>query len=281
MNADGSDQKPLPNPADGNAPAWSRDGRQIVFVSDRHGEDEIYVMAPDGSNQTRLTVNAVWEDNPQWSPDGRQILFTSRPDGADNIFVMDADGTHVRNVTQSSAGEMYLAAWSPDGKSILYDMVGTPLNPPVLTQPLGIASLLLQTALLMGLLLILVRRWRLPFGALTFIITMNAALLSLIADEYVFVAGAFAAGLVAELLLWLLRPSLSAPVRWYSFAFLVPFFLYGLYFLTVFRTRYVIWSPHLWLGLIVEAGIVGLLLGFLVRASAGESSNVLVPSPPE
>ena len=176
---------------------------------------------------------------------------------------------------------MYLAAWSPDGKTILYDTVDNPLNPPFLTQPLGIASLLLQTALLMGLLLIMVRRWRLPFGALTFIITMNAALLSLISDEYVFVAGAFAAGLIAELLLRLLKPSISAPVRWYSFAFLAPFFLYGLYFLTIFRTRNVIWSPHLWLGLIVEAGIVGLLLGFLVKASAGDSRNVLVPTPTE
>ena len=281
MNADGSDQKPLPNPAEGNAPAWSPDGKQIVFVSNRHGEDEIFVMEPDGSNQTRLTVNDVWEDNPQWSPDGRQILFTSRPDGPDNIFVMDADGTHVRNLTQSSGVEMYLAAWSPDGKTILYDAVGNPLNPFWLTIPLGLASLLLQAALLMGLLLLIVRRWRLPFGALTFIITMNAALMSLIADQYVFVAGALAAGLIADILLWLLKPSIFAPVRWYSFAFLVPFFLYVLYFLTIFRTGTVIWSPHLWLGSIVEAGIVGVLLGFLVRAAAGASSNVRAPTPPE
>jgi TolB protein len=281
MNADGSDQKPLPNPADGNAPAWSPDGKQIVFISDRYGEDDIFVMKSDGSDQTRLTVNDIWEDNAQWSPDGRQIVFTSRPDGPDNIFVMDADGTHVTNVTQSSAGEMGFAAWSPDGKTILYDTRGNLLNPPSLTQPLGLASLLLQAALLMALLLLMIRRWRLPFGALTFILTMNAALMSLIADQYVFVAAAFAAGLIADILLWLLKPSIFAPVRWYSFAFLVPVFLYALYFLTIFLTRTVIWSPHLWIGLIVEAGMVGLLLGFLVRASAGTSSSVRVPTPSE
>lgn len=274
MNADGSDQKPLPNPAHGNAPDWSPDGKQIVFTSDRDGEDEIFVMEADGSNQTRLTASDVWVDNPHWSPDGRQIIFSSRPDGPDDIFVMDADGTHVRNLTQSSGGGfMFLAAWSPDGKTILYDKIDNPVNPPALTQPLGIASLLLQAALLMGLLLLMVRRWRLPFGALTFVMTMNAALMSLIADQYVFVAAALAAGLLADLLLWLLKPSIFAPVRWYSFAFLVPLFFYGLYFFTVFRTRTVIWSPHLWMGLIVEAGMVGLLLGFLVRVSAGASSD--------
>jgi TolB protein len=281
MNADGSDQKPLPNPADGNAPAWSPDGKQIVFISDRYGEDDIFVMKSDGSDQTRLTVNDIWEDNAQWSPDGRQIVFISRPDGPDNIFVMDADGTHVTNVTQSSAGEMGFASWSPDGKTILYDTRGNLLNPPSLTQPLGIASLLLQAALLMGLLLLMVRRWRLPFGALTLIITMNAALMSLIADQYVFVVAAFAAGLIADILLWLLKPSIFASVRWYSFAFLVPFSIYALYFLTIFLTRTVIWSPHLWIGLIVEAGLAGLLLGFLVGASAGTLSNVRLPVPSE
>jgi len=110
-------------------------------------------------------------------------------------------------------------------------------------------------------------------------VTINAALMSLISDEYVFVAAALAGGLMAELLLWLLKPTIFAPVRWYSFAFLVPFFLYGLYFLTVFRTRNVIWSPHLWLGLIIEAGMVGLLLGFLVRSSAETPHEDRVPTP--
>jgi hypothetical protein len=121
----------------------------------------------------------------------------------------------------------------------------------------------------------------LPFGALTFILTINAALMSLIADEYMFIAAAFAAGLIADILLWLLKPSIFDSVRWYSFAFLVPFFVYALYFLIIFLTRTVIWSPHLWIGLIVEAGLVGLLLGFLVRASAEELHKGGVPTPPE
>jgi len=47
-------------------PAWSPDGRWIVFNSDRDGNSEIYIMRPDGSGQRRLTnhpasdVHATW-----------------------------------------------------------------------------------------------------------------------------------------------------------------------------------------------------------------------------
>lgn len=63
---------------------WSPDGSQIAFVSDRDGNNEIYVMDADGSEQVRWTNNQSGEFAPHWSPDGRQIAFqTDRwfPDG--------------------------------------------------------------------------------------------------------------------------------------------------------------------------------------------------------
>jgi len=44
-------------------------GLKIAFQSDRDGNDEIYVMNADGSNQERLTYNAVADFYPCWSPD--------------------------------------------------------------------------------------------------------------------------------------------------------------------------------------------------------------------
>ncbi len=46
----------------------SPDGRQIAFTSGRDGNEEIYVMSPDGSNQTNLTNNPADESYPDWSP---------------------------------------------------------------------------------------------------------------------------------------------------------------------------------------------------------------------
>ena len=56
------------NSTDDYEPAWSRDGSKIVFVSERDGNEEIYVMNPNGTAQTRLTNNPAVDDDADWSP---------------------------------------------------------------------------------------------------------------------------------------------------------------------------------------------------------------------
>ena len=65
----------------------------IAFVSDRDGNQEIYVMNADGSGLTSLTNNAADDYDPAWSPDGRQIAFYSDRDGNWEIYLMNADGS--------------------------------------------------------------------------------------------------------------------------------------------------------------------------------------------
>jgi TolB protein len=57
MNADGSGKRRLTrNSANDYHPAWSPDGRRVVFVRARpEGDEAIYVMNADGSGQRRLT----------------------------------------------------------------------------------------------------------------------------------------------------------------------------------------------------------------------------------
>src|SRR5213078_3452910 len=70
QNADGSGTATqLTTNAQANeAPAWSPDGSKLLFVSERDGNQEIYVMNGDGSNQTRLTNNTVQDFWPHWQP---------------------------------------------------------------------------------------------------------------------------------------------------------------------------------------------------------------------
>ena len=66
MNADGTGAAPLTsNPGAINSdPAWSSDGSKILFASTRDGNAEIYVMDRDGSNETRLTFDGVFDAGP-------------------------------------------------------------------------------------------------------------------------------------------------------------------------------------------------------------------------
>ena len=51
-----------------NFPAWSSDGTRIAFTSKRDGNQEIYIMNVDGSDQTRLTDNPADDRSSSWSP---------------------------------------------------------------------------------------------------------------------------------------------------------------------------------------------------------------------
>ena len=120
MAADGSQPTRLTrNDAWDWSPAWSPDGTQIAFVSDRDGNMQIYVMAADGSQPTRLTRNSALDWSPAWSPDGTQIAFDSYRDGNDEIYVMAADGSQPTRLTRNSARD-WSPAWSPDGTQIAF-----------------------------------------------------------------------------------------------------------------------------------------------------------------
>ena len=99
---------------------------QIVFTSNRDGNDEIYVMNPDGSGQTRLTNNPTIDWNPSWSPDGTKIVFISdrdRSHGDFQIYVMNADGSGVVRLTNNPGWDVE-PSWSPDGTKIVFSREG-------------------------------------------------------------------------------------------------------------------------------------------------------------
>ena len=120
VNANGDNLRQLTNnPAQDRYPAWSSDGRKIVFQSDCDGNPEIYVMNADGTNLTRLTAQSAPDQNPVWSPDGRKIAFQSDRDGNSEIYVMNADGTSKKCLTNHFAMDWH-PVWSPDGRKIAF-----------------------------------------------------------------------------------------------------------------------------------------------------------------
>ncbi len=91
----------------------------IAFVSDRDGNEELYLIQPDGSDLIRLTDNPAVDRDPAWSPDGRQLAFRSRRDGSSDIFVMQATGAKPVNLArdpQDSIDDEFHPAWHPSGE---------------------------------------------------------------------------------------------------------------------------------------------------------------------
>jgi len=119
MNADGSGHRLTYNSKYDGEPAWSPDGKKIAFVSDKHGNRQIYVMNADRTAQTRLTNNSVGDAFPAWSPDGSKIAFVSERDENHEIYVMNEDGSYQINLNNNPALDKY-PVWSPDGKKIAF-----------------------------------------------------------------------------------------------------------------------------------------------------------------
>jgi Tol biopolymer transport system component/alpha-tubulin suppressor-like RCC1 family protein len=91
----------------------------IAFQSNRDGNWEIYLMAPDGSQPTRLTYEPADDIDPVWSPDGSRIAFSSNRDGDFEIYIMNRDGTGVVQLTFNQADDVH-PAWSPDGTRLAF-----------------------------------------------------------------------------------------------------------------------------------------------------------------
>lgn len=169
----------------------------------------------------------------------------------------------------------FLSFAAVTGKSII--LTGDRPDSHTLTDVYGVLSLVVQSNILLGVILFMSRRWRLPFGAVTLIYAVNAALMTWIhidaAAEFLLVANAAIVGLIGDLLLSRNSRKSKSGIR--IMAFLLPF-AYGigaLFVLHILGTSVwarggLWWEIHMWLGAPVLAGAVGYGLSLLVHPPA-------------
>ena len=122
--------------------AWSPDGRWIAFVSDRTGEDEIYITPQDGMGNIDLGKGPDAKDKaaakdrgkdaeqqitsgykgfkfqPVWSPDSKKIAWGDKDT---RLWYVDITEKKPVEVDKSKFNEITNYTWSPDSKWLAYD----------------------------------------------------------------------------------------------------------------------------------------------------------------
>jgi serine/threonine protein kinase len=119
-------EKLIASSAEDSEPAFSPDGRQILFRSRRTGVWEFFICEKDGSHTRQVTrFGGGHLGSGRWSPDGQWIAFDGYGNPGEksarytNVYVISASGGPVRRITPDSA-ESIVPAWSHDGRWIYY-----------------------------------------------------------------------------------------------------------------------------------------------------------------
>jgi TolB protein len=120
MDWDGANPKQLTkHGAIALAPAWSPDGRQLVFTSFLRGTPALFVLTPQEGYLRLLYDKGGVNSSATFSPDGKRIAFASSNDGNTDIFVVPVEGGTPQRLT-SARGIDTQPAWAPNGRQIAF-----------------------------------------------------------------------------------------------------------------------------------------------------------------
>jgi dipeptidyl aminopeptidase/acylaminoacyl peptidase len=101
---------------------WSPEGKQIVFVSNLSGRNNLWTVPAEGGWPLQLTVSDQRQTAPAWSPDGKWIAYQSDFDGDEqwDIFLVSPKSGMAVNLTNTREIAEEDPTWSPDGRYLAY-----------------------------------------------------------------------------------------------------------------------------------------------------------------
>ena len=104
---------------------WSPDGGKIAFVSDRSGEEEIYLINQDGTGEPEqlTTGGQAMRYAPEWSPDGKRLAFMDK-DG--KLYVLTLEDKKLVEIADDMLRPRARdSAWSPNGGHLAFSLTGS------------------------------------------------------------------------------------------------------------------------------------------------------------
>lgn len=100
------------------SPAWSPNGREIVFSTDFTGRNNLWKVSAAGGWPIQLAVSDDWQYGAVWSPDGSTIVFQQDRGGGEiyDLFSIPSAGGTAVNLTQTNDISETDPRFSPGGK---------------------------------------------------------------------------------------------------------------------------------------------------------------------
>ncbi len=101
-------------------PAWSPDGRVVVFTTNLSGRNNLWKVSAAGGWPVQLLQSDDRQSGAVWSPDGKWIVFEQDFGGGEiyDLFAVSSDGGELINLTNTPDISETDARWSPDGSML-------------------------------------------------------------------------------------------------------------------------------------------------------------------
>ena len=103
-----------------SGPAWSPDGKEIVFTSDLAGRTNLWKVSSSGGWPLQLTQSDDRQYGATWSPDGKWIVYQQDVAGNEmwDLYAIPGDGGEPINLTNTPDIREQGPRWSHDGRTL-------------------------------------------------------------------------------------------------------------------------------------------------------------------
>jgi Tol biopolymer transport system component len=121
--ADGKTEQLTSGPEDDAYPAWSPDGSELAYVSNRSGDYRVWALDLDGRARRQVTTTAGDATTPIWQPSGENIIFVQSSWIQQTLCIVPASGGDPRIIVPAGAARITPLGWFPEDQSLVIEQL--------------------------------------------------------------------------------------------------------------------------------------------------------------